>query len=166
MLISVHGRPPPSVTWADRDGWVSADAREPRRMRPHLSPAGPAGRCQQRGPHPAARTAPDRPSPSRAGRSARPGEPRFRSHGVTGGGAWRTRTQHRTPIICGQQMEFSDSCSRSDHADMARGAAPRNRVLLAAALSAGSVDAGREPAGFSRARPAGPGIAGLVPPPA
>ncbi len=58
MLTSVHQGSPPSVTWADRDGWVSADTREPRRMRPHLSPAGPAGRCQQRGPHPAACTVP------------------------------------------------------------------------------------------------------------
>jgi len=88
MLTSVHRGPPPSVTWADRNGWVLADAREPRRMRPHLRPARPAGHCQQRGPHPAARTAPaliasspvlaawrrcparNRPSPSRAGRSA------------------------------------------------------------------------------------------------
>jgi len=31
-----------------------ADAREPRPMRPHLRPAGPAGRRRQRGPHPAA----------------------------------------------------------------------------------------------------------------
>src|SRR5947207_11313075 len=58
MLASVHRHPPPSVTWADRNGWVLADAREPRRMRPHLRPARPADRCQQRGPHPAARTAP------------------------------------------------------------------------------------------------------------
>src|SRR5215831_15659317 len=34
---------PPSVTWSDRDGWVTADAREPRRMRPRLRPAGPPG---------------------------------------------------------------------------------------------------------------------------
>jgi hypothetical protein len=53
MLASVHRGPGPSGTWADCDGWVSADARESGRMRPHLSPAGPAGRCQQRGPHPA-----------------------------------------------------------------------------------------------------------------
>jgi hypothetical protein len=58
MLASVHRRPPPSVSWADRDGWVWADTREPRRMRPHLRPAGPAGRCRQRGPHPAAGTVP------------------------------------------------------------------------------------------------------------
>jgi hypothetical protein len=43
MLTRVHRGPGPSVTCADRDGWVSADAREPRRMRPHLRPAGPAG---------------------------------------------------------------------------------------------------------------------------
>src|SRR5438876_11996328 len=43
MLTGVHRGPPPSATWADRDGWVLADAREPRRMRPHLRPAGPAG---------------------------------------------------------------------------------------------------------------------------
>src|SRR5947207_6938670 len=42
MLASVHRHPPPSVTWADRNGWVLADAREPRRMRPHLRPARPA----------------------------------------------------------------------------------------------------------------------------
>src|SRR5690348_3848035 len=58
MLASVHRRPPPYVSWADRDGWVSADTREPRRMRPHLRPAGPAGRCRQCGPHPAACTVP------------------------------------------------------------------------------------------------------------
>jgi hypothetical protein len=58
MLASVHRRPPPSVSWADRDGWVSADTGESRRMRPHLRPAGPAGRCRQRGPHPAACTVP------------------------------------------------------------------------------------------------------------
>jgi len=33
MRPSVHQRPPPSVTWADRNRWVPADAREPRRMR-------------------------------------------------------------------------------------------------------------------------------------
>jgi hypothetical protein len=43
MLTRVHRGPGLSVTCADRDGWVSADAREPRRMRPHLRPAGPAG---------------------------------------------------------------------------------------------------------------------------
>src|SRR5262249_14315302 len=58
MLASVHRRPPPSVSWADCEGWVWADTREPRRMRPHLRPAGPAGRCRQRGPHPAACTVP------------------------------------------------------------------------------------------------------------
>src|SRR5262245_14112134 len=58
MLTCVHRRSPPSVTCAGRDGWVSADAREPRRMRPHLRPAGTAGRCQRRGPHPAACTVP------------------------------------------------------------------------------------------------------------
>jgi hypothetical protein len=39
MLTSVHRRPPPSVTWADRNGCVLADVGEPRRMRPHLRPA-------------------------------------------------------------------------------------------------------------------------------
>jgi hypothetical protein len=58
MLTSVHRRPPPYVSWADRDGWVSADTREPRRMRPHLRPAGPDRPCRQRGPHPAACTVP------------------------------------------------------------------------------------------------------------
>jgi hypothetical protein len=46
------------VTWADCDGWVSADIRELRRMRPHLRPAGPGRRCRQRGPHPGACVAP------------------------------------------------------------------------------------------------------------
>ena len=52
MLAGVHRGPGPSVTWAGRNGWALADAHEPRRMRPHLSPAGPAGPCQRRGPHP------------------------------------------------------------------------------------------------------------------
>jgi hypothetical protein len=43
MHTSVHRRTPPSGTWADRGGWVSADARELRRMRPHLRPAVPVG---------------------------------------------------------------------------------------------------------------------------
>jgi hypothetical protein len=33
VRLSVHGRPCPSVTWDDRDRWVSADAREFQRMR-------------------------------------------------------------------------------------------------------------------------------------
>jgi hypothetical protein len=48
MLASVHRRTPSSVSWADCDGWVWAGTREPRRMRPHLRPAGPAGRCRPR----------------------------------------------------------------------------------------------------------------------
>jgi hypothetical protein len=38
MLSSVHRGPGSSATWADRNGWVSADTREPRRMRPGLRP--------------------------------------------------------------------------------------------------------------------------------
>ena len=49
MLTSVHQGSPPSVTWADRDGWVLADTREPRRMRPHLRPAGPAAAASSMG---------------------------------------------------------------------------------------------------------------------
>jgi len=111
MLPSVHRGSPPFVTWADCDGWVLADAREPRRMRPHLRPAGPAGCCPQRELHPPAGSVPvlasspadlaawrrrptRNPSPSSSGRrSARPGEPSSRSHDVTGGGARPTRTQ-------------------------------------------------------------------------
>jgi hypothetical protein len=119
MLTGVHRGPPPSVTWADRNGCVLADAREPRRMRPHLSPAGPTGRCQQRGPHPAACTVPavvshrrsSRPDGAArrgAGRHHRgladlpsPGEPSSRSHDVTCGGARPARTQRRflVPLV-------------------------------------------------------------------
>ena len=56
MLTGVHRGSPPFVTWADCDEWVLADAREPRRMRPHLRPAGSVGRCQQREPYPPACT--------------------------------------------------------------------------------------------------------------
>src|SRR5262249_34265360 len=50
MLTRVHRCPPPSATCADRDGWASADAREPRRMRPHLRPrAKPRGRGADEG---------------------------------------------------------------------------------------------------------------------
>jgi hypothetical protein len=122
MLASVHRRPPPYVSWADRDGWVSADTREPRRMRPHLRPAGPAGRCRQRGPHPAACTVPVLACSSGGSRgltalddaepavtiacwlicpaqvSQAPG-----SHGVTGGSARPTHTQRRigAAVSCG-----------------------------------------------------------------
>src|SRR5215467_5833227 len=58
MLIRVHRGSPPSVDWPDCDGWGLADTREPRRMRPYLRPARPAGRCQQREPHHAACTVP------------------------------------------------------------------------------------------------------------
>jgi hypothetical protein len=40
---SVHGSPCPSVTWDDRNRWVSADARELRRMRLRMRPTGRVG---------------------------------------------------------------------------------------------------------------------------
>jgi hypothetical protein len=75
--------PPPYVSCADRDGWVSVDTREPRRMRPHLRPAG-TGRHH--------RVLVDLP---------RPGDPSSRSHGVTGGSARPRHTQRRTPTWSG-----------------------------------------------------------------
>jgi hypothetical protein len=117
MLLGVHQGSPPSVIWADRKGWGSADAREPRRMRPHLSPSRtcrlPAG-----GPHPAACTI------IAAGwlicllRSV---EPSPRSQDVTGGGAQPMRIQ-RLPSMSGP-------CESQVHPSL------RRRTASSAALS-------------------------------
>jgi hypothetical protein len=131
MLAGVHRGPGPSVTWADCDGWVLADAREPRRMRPHLSPAGPAGRCQQRRPHPAGCTASGsriltcgprgltalvgaEPAVIIVGWLPRPGEPSSRSQSVTGGGARPTRTQRRT-ILGSVVVTQAEGSGSADH---------------------------------------------------
>ena len=168
MLTGVHRRPPPSVTWADRNGCVLADAREPRRMRPHLSPAGPAGRCQQRAPllrlarcrqsYPHRRSSrPDGAARCGAGRYhrgladlPRPGEPSSRSHDVTGGGARPVRTQ-RLPA------EYELRVARSNAPSTAHISARRFGVALAAGAEADGFDT--MPLS-ERPEPMTPGVAG------
>jgi len=150
MLTSVHRRPPPSVIWADYDRWVSADTREPRRMRPYLSPVGPAGRCRSvdlilrlarsRYSYPHERASrPDGTGRRGTGHHHRgladppsPREPSSQSHGVTGG-KHGPRAPSALPIICWSALNIAELPMTFQIDRFGAALAPNERIMSPAA---------------------------------